>query len=203
MEKKRAWLLGVTSKIATARWPQEVELLTVERVQAMIDSVWPGNTDGCRRYGRTRRRYRFWTRVLVSRSVGCLRAVGYRDIAPVRQYQNIQPSFERATLRLAVERPLKATEEASLAEKLVEFLGHRFVVDFDYRRPDIPRGLGGKFEDFICGIKTGDSVGRDNAPGISRYRSVSGNAAGNCRGACARPWQNALAAWPCSCLWTH
>lgn len=43
--KKRAWLLGVTPKIATASWPQEVELLAVERVQAMIDSVWPGDTD--------------------------------------------------------------------------------------------------------------------------------------------------------------
>ena len=42
--KKRVWLLGVTPKIATARWPQDVELLAVERVQAMIDSVWPGDT---------------------------------------------------------------------------------------------------------------------------------------------------------------
>lgn len=43
--KKRAWLLGVTPEIATLRWPQEVELLAVERVQAMIDSVWPGDTE--------------------------------------------------------------------------------------------------------------------------------------------------------------
>lgn len=43
--KKRAWLLGVTPEIATLRWPQELELLAVERVQAMIDAVWPGDTD--------------------------------------------------------------------------------------------------------------------------------------------------------------
>lgn len=43
--KKRAWLLGVTPEIAKALWPQEVELLAVERVQAMIDGVWPGDTD--------------------------------------------------------------------------------------------------------------------------------------------------------------
>jgi SAM-dependent methyltransferase len=43
--RKRAWLLGVTPEIATLRWPQEVELLAVERVQAMIDSVWPGDTE--------------------------------------------------------------------------------------------------------------------------------------------------------------
>lgn len=42
--KKRAWLLGVTPEIATARWSHEVELLAVERVRAMIDSAWPGDT---------------------------------------------------------------------------------------------------------------------------------------------------------------
>jgi phenylacetate-CoA ligase len=80
----------------------------------------------------------------------------YRDIAPVRQYQIVQRSFERVTLRLAVERPLSTAEETGLAEKLVECLGHRFTVDFDYRTPEIPRGPGGKFEDFICEITTGD-----------------------------------------------
>ncbi|NJD35492.1 MAG: phenylacetate--CoA ligase family protein [Betaproteobacteria bacterium] len=79
-------------------------------------------------------------------------AFGYRDVAPVRQYQIIQRSLERVTLRLAVERPLSVAEEAALAEKLVEFLGYRFVVDFDYCTPEIPRGPGGKFEDFICEI---------------------------------------------------
>lgn len=83
-------------------------------------------------------------------------AFGYREIAPVCQYQIIQRSLERVTLRLAVERPLSVAEEEALAEKLVEFLGHRFAVDFDYCTPDIPRGPGGKFEDFICEIKSGD-----------------------------------------------
>ncbi len=82
-------------------------------------------------------------------------AFGYRDIAPVRQYQIIQRSLERVTLRLAVERPLSVAEEGALAEKLVEFLGHRFAVDFEYFSPTIPRGPGGKFEDFICEIKVG------------------------------------------------
>ncbi len=79
-------------------------------------------------------------------------AFSYRDIAPVRQYQIVQHSLERVTLRLAVERALTPAEESGLAEKLVEFLGHRFAVDFDYCTPQIPRGPGGKFEDFICEI---------------------------------------------------
>ena len=76
----------------------------------------------------------------------------YREIAPVRQYQIIQRSLERVSMRLVVERPLSLAEEAGLAEKLVEFLGFRFSVDFDYCAPAIPRGPGGKFEDFISEI---------------------------------------------------
>lgn len=83
-------------------------------------------------------------------------AFGFRDIAPVRQYQVVQRSLERITLRLAVERPLSAAEENRLADRLVEFLGCCFVVDFDYRTPAIPRGPGGKFEDFVCEIPPGD-----------------------------------------------
>lgn len=74
----------------------------------------------------------------------------YRDIAPVRQYQVIQRSLDLVTLRLVSERPLSAMEEQALSEKLTEFLGHRFAVDFEYCGPTIPRGPGGKFEDFIC-----------------------------------------------------
>ena len=43
--KKTAWLLGVTPEIATARWLANFDLLAVERVRAMIDSVWPGDAD--------------------------------------------------------------------------------------------------------------------------------------------------------------
>lgn len=80
-------------------------------------------------------------------------AFGYREIAPVRQYQIIQRSLERVTLRLVVERPLSVVETEGLAERLVEFLGCRFAVDFEYCTPVIPRGPGGKFEDFVCEIK--------------------------------------------------
>ena len=97
-------------------------------------------------------------------------AYSYRDIAPVRQYQIVQRSLERVTLRLAVERPLQATEEGDLAEKLCEFLGYRFAVDFEYFVPTIPRGPGGKFEDFICEMEVGaaqglPSVAAGTAPG--------------------------------------
>ena len=82
-------------------------------------------------------------------------AYAYREIAPVHQYQVIQRSLERVTMRLAAERTLTAGEEARLAEKLCEYFGHRFAVDFEYFAPNIPRGPGGKFEDFICEMDVG------------------------------------------------
>jgi len=42
--RKRAWLLGITPEIATTPCLQGVDLVAVERVQAMIDSTWPGDT---------------------------------------------------------------------------------------------------------------------------------------------------------------
>lgn len=78
--KKRAWLLGVTPEIATADWPPEVELVAVERVQAMIDFVWPGDTD------RRRALCADWLDApLADHSFdlaigdGCLTAVGFPD----------------------------------------------------------------------------------------------------------------------------
>jgi SAM-dependent methyltransferase len=41
--KRRVWLLGVTPEIARADCLQGVELVAVDRVRAMIDSVWPGD----------------------------------------------------------------------------------------------------------------------------------------------------------------
>jgi SAM-dependent methyltransferase len=43
--RKRAWLLGITPEIGAARCLQNFDLFAVERVQAMIDHVWPGNSD--------------------------------------------------------------------------------------------------------------------------------------------------------------
>lgn len=42
--RKRAWLLGITPELAASRPLQEIDLFAVERVRAMIDSAWPGNT---------------------------------------------------------------------------------------------------------------------------------------------------------------
>jgi len=79
-------------------------------------------------------------------------ALVFRDIAPVQQYQVVQSDVDRIKLKLVVERPISADEEQSLTEVLNRFLGHSFAVDFEYFSHQIPRGPGGKFEDFICEI---------------------------------------------------
>jgi SAM-dependent methyltransferase len=44
--RKQCWLLGITPEIAAAPCLHEFDLVAVERVQAMIDHVWPGDTAG-------------------------------------------------------------------------------------------------------------------------------------------------------------
>ncbi len=73
----------------------------------------------------------------------------YRDVAPVRQAQIAQVAPDRLEARLIPERPLTADEEAALRDKINARIGHRFEIVFTYP-PEIPRGPGGKFEDFRC-----------------------------------------------------
>lgn len=76
----------------------------------------------------------------------------YRDIAPVRQYQLVQNSLEEIEVRFVVERPLTAAEEARLAAVIQAALGHPFRLKFVYFAGEIPRGPGGKFEEFISRV---------------------------------------------------
>ncbi len=73
----------------------------------------------------------------------------YRDIAPIRQYQLIQRSLNDVEVRLVVDRALSGDEEARLAAVITTALDHSFRLSFVYLRGEIPRGPGGKFEEFI------------------------------------------------------
>lgn len=46
--KSRVLLFGVTPEIANLSWPQNTSLLAVEKSQAMIDTIWPGDIHGQR-----------------------------------------------------------------------------------------------------------------------------------------------------------
>lgn len=73
----------------------------------------------------------------------------YRDIAPVRQYQLIQRTREEIEVRLVLDRALNPAEATRLTEVIQRALGHPFHLTFTRFANEIPRGAGGKFEEFI------------------------------------------------------
>jgi phenylacetate-CoA ligase len=73
----------------------------------------------------------------------------YREIAPVRQFQLVQHTREEIEVRFVVDRALTAREEARLEQVIQGALGFPFRLRFVYFGNEIPRGPGGKFEEFI------------------------------------------------------
>lgn len=78
----------------------------------------------------------------------------FRDVAPVRQFQAIQHSFERIEVRLVCERPLTRQEEGDLRRMILKALGHDFMIELQYFDGRLPVGPNGKFEEFICQVRT-------------------------------------------------
>lgn len=74
----------------------------------------------------------------------------FREVAPIAQYQLIQHSRTAIEVRLVTERPLTAVEETRLGEVIRNALGAPFALRFVYFESEIPRGPGGKFEEFVC-----------------------------------------------------
>jgi phenylacetate-CoA ligase len=74
----------------------------------------------------------------------------FAEIAPVRQCQIVQRSREELELRLIVARELTPAEEEKMREVTCRYLG-KFRIVFAYPT-EIPRGAGGKFEDFLSEI---------------------------------------------------
>ena len=79
----------------------------------------------------------------------------FRTLAPVRQYQLIQRTLTDIEVRFVVDRPLSGGEEERLRAVILEALGHPFRLTFSYLNGEIPRGAGGKFEEFISEVQPG------------------------------------------------
>lgn len=79
----------------------------------------------------------------------------YRKIAPIIQYQAVQHSTELVELRLVTEgdRRLGAEQEQALTRVLQQSLGHPFEIRLSYVEREIPRGAGGKFEEFVSLVR--------------------------------------------------
>lgn len=76
----------------------------------------------------------------------------YRDIAPILQYQLIQRSLSDIEVRLVVQPKLTPEQESRLNVVIREALGYPFRLAFVYFDREIPRGAGGKLDEFISEI---------------------------------------------------
>jgi phenylacetate-CoA ligase len=80
-------------------------------------------------------------------AIGGLR---YAEIAPIRQFQFIQRERETIEVRLVSAAPLTADQERRIGDLIREALDYPFELEFIYFAEEIPRGPGGKFEEFVC-----------------------------------------------------
>ena len=82
-------------------------------------------------------------------AIGGLR---YSEIAPVRQFQFIQRGRDTIEVRLVSAAPVTAEQEREIGDLIRKALDFPFKLDFVYFPAQIPRGPGGKFEEFICEV---------------------------------------------------
>jgi phenylacetate-CoA ligase len=86
--------------------------------------------------------------------------VGFRDfgsIAPIRQYQMIQETRERITVRFVTDEPLTADQKIAFTRLIQTKLGYEFEMEILEQREDLPRQPGGKFEEFVSNVSNGIS----------------------------------------------
>ena len=77
----------------------------------------------------------------------------YREIAPIRQFQFVQREREAIEVRLVCDTPLTSAQEDRIAGLIRGALDFPFKLNLLYFSEQIPRGPGGKFEEFICELR--------------------------------------------------
>lgn len=81
----------------------------------------------------------------------------WREIGPVRQFQFVQTGAEELLARLRVDRVPEAGEQDQLRERIRMGFGHPFEIRFEWHFAPLPRGKGGKFEEFVQGLPVKDA----------------------------------------------
>ena len=74
----------------------------------------------------------------------------WNEVFPVRQFQFIQEDRHTVTAKMSATGRPTAEQEATLATIIQESLGHPFTIRFQWQEEPLPRGPGGKFEEFQC-----------------------------------------------------
>lgn len=72
----------------------------------------------------------------------------WMEFLSVRQIQMVQKSLHEIEIKLVVDQTLTADEQARMIHVMQASLGYPFRIFFTYHQ-EIPRGAGGKYEDFI------------------------------------------------------
>lgn len=76
----------------------------------------------------------------------------FDDIAPIRQYQMIQETVERITVRFVTDEPLTADQKTAFTGLVQKALGYEFEMEILDQRDNLPRQPAGKFEEFISKV---------------------------------------------------
>jgi phenylacetate-CoA ligase len=71
-----------------------------------------------------------------------------RNMRPVLQAQYVQTALDTIEIRTVLARPLRDEERLELVRNTIETLGHRYRIEI-VPVTEIPRGAGGKFEEFL------------------------------------------------------
>ena len=77
----------------------------------------------------------------------------FLEVAPVLQHQVVQKAFDLIELRLVTAAPLEHSQEERLRAMVLAGMPEGMRLTLRYCE-EIPRGAGGKFEDFICEVET-------------------------------------------------
>ena len=75
----------------------------------------------------------------------------FDEIADIRQFQAVQLNTRQVEVRLVTASPLGPQQEEQLKQVITEHLGYPFEILLVYR-DEIPRGPGGKYEEFISRV---------------------------------------------------
>jgi phenylacetate-CoA ligase len=81
--------------------------------------------------------------------------VGFQQfdaIAPIRQFQMVQETLQRVTVRFVTEQPLTPEQKSALADVVQDALAYPFELEIIDQREYFPRQAGGKFEEFISRV---------------------------------------------------
>lgn len=76
----------------------------------------------------------------------------FAALAKIRQYQMVQETLERISVRIVTDEPLTDEQRTTITRRVQQALGYDFDINILDQRDDLPRLPNGKFEEFMSKI---------------------------------------------------